>query len=397
MTIIKRAFLSRIRSKGQTVILLLLITVVLLFRFFSVWMRENVSELKKELTATAENIIEIYGNSPDAADDLERELSSISSLSDVERILYWGAVHAPVQCYTVLSDIIDVQYWYGAQSISQIKDFRNGNVKLTEGVYPDEHSSGILLHEDMAERYNLKVGDVIYVEKSGRTYELNICGMYSCGGEVSDDRIYLDWSSYNMLFLPEEQSNTADIHIDSVENIDYVTEMLKEAVGDQYVISTATDIDYITAQTVSALISNTANTMILVGNILGNIIIIIMICLWLKGKMREMAIYLALGERKINIILQFMWEILLVSVIGICTAYFIGAKLCRRLLYILAQGKWVFSDTLMELYDMFSGPLPVYTAKFFGSFLLSAAVVPICSIVLICIWLLSYPPRKILI
>lgn len=396
MTIVKRAFLSRIRSKGQTVILFLLITVVLLFRFFSVWMRENVSELKQELTATAENIIEIYGNSPDAADDLERELSSASSLSDVECIVYWGIVCAPVQCYTVRSDIIDVQYWYGAQSISQIKDFRNGNVKLTEGVYPDEHSVGILLHEDTAERYNLKVGDAIYVEKSGRTYELNICGMYSCGGEVSGDRIYLDWSSYNMLFLPEEQSNTADIHIDSVENIDHVTEMLREAVGDQYVISTATDMDYITAQTVSALISNTANTMILVGNILGNIIIIIMICLWLKGKMREMAIYLALGERKINIILQFMCEILLVSVIGICTAYFIGVKLCKSLLYILAQGKWVFSDTLMELYDMFSEPLPVYTAKFFGSFLLSAAVVPVCSIVLICIWLLSYPPRKIL-
>jgi len=138
--------------------------------------------------------------------------------------------------------------------------------------------------------------------------------------------------------------------------------------------------DYITVIDLSSSFADIALPMqnlqelsiiVFIGALFATIIITcLVLILFLYDRRQEIGIYLAIGEKKSRIIFQILFEITIISVIGITISLFIGNIVSRHLSYEMVR-KEVINQRTKSLYQLFpnsesilerrgfSRPLPV--------------------------------------
>lgn len=209
--------------------------------------------------------------------------------------------------------------------------FLNGTYKLEEGRHiKPEDSYVALLPKELADKNNLSVGDKITfqdgVDEAG-TSTFEIIGLFG-GTEgttkqaITPDGIpancgYIDINSLDKIYGLTGY-DYLDIYTHSPEEAKELMETIKnlpEVKGKTFVFNLNTeDFDMVSAPLSS--FGSMVDTAVWTITVIGTLMIVLFLVLWTRSRKKEIAILLAIGRSKAEIVGQFLTENLLVALLS---------------------------------------------------------------------------------
>ena len=215
--------------------------------------------------------------------------------------------------------------------------FLNGSYKLEEGrhIKPND-SCTALISKELADSNNLSVGDKITFQEfeTGKTEcTFTIVGIYS-GTEgttkqaITPDGIpancgYIDMEGLKKFYSRGNEKlegyDNLDIYTHSPEEAKELMETIKdlpEVKGKTFTFDVNTE-DFDMVSTPLSSFGSMVDTAVLTITVIGMLIIVLFLVLWTRSRNKEIAILLAVGRSKVEIIAQFLVENILIGILSI--------------------------------------------------------------------------------
>ena len=215
--------------------------------------------------------------------------------------------------------------------------FLNGSYKLEEGRHINPNDScTALISKELADRNNLSVGDKITFQEfeTGKTEcTFTIVGIYS-GTEgttkqaITPDGIpancgYIDMEGLKKFYSRGNEKlegyDNLDIYTHSPEEAKELMETIKdlpEVKGKTFTFDVNTE-DFDMVSTPLSSFGSMVDTAVLTITVIGMLIIVLFLVLWTRSRNKEIAILLAVGRSKVEIIAQFLVENILIGILSI--------------------------------------------------------------------------------
>lgn len=243
----------------------------------------------------------------------------------------------------------------GVVSYSYLSEVENNTMTITEGKYIDDSTDNkIMVSYDFASQNELKVGDKITLINTSTEKEikLTIYGIYDISSE--DDNNMMISSSNKIImnvntaskFLSEDEYNDGNY---SVNNVIYYLNNPEDS--DSFILQTNNMYPELSENNLSLSINNQlyesmvgpiesvgsfATTILIVVMIASIFIISLIIFIQIKERKYEIGVLMSLGEKKIHIIIQFIFELFIITtisfILSIGTSYFVAKKMGSSLL-----------------------------------------------------------------
>lgn len=208
--------------------------------------------------------------------------------------------------------------------------FLNGTYTLEEGRHiTPEDSFAVLISRELAAKNNLSAGDTItlYSLDTQREDTFEIVGIFSGTEGMSKDAMmadgipanqgYIDMNSYQEMWNETIlELGSLDVYVDSAENVKNILSTIQNLpkIRDKtftYSINTE-NFDLISSPLSS--IQTMADTAVIVITVAGATIIALLLVFWTRGRKKEVGILMAIGQSKLDIVLQFLTENILVAI-----------------------------------------------------------------------------------
>ena len=233
-------------------------------------------------------------------------------------------------------------------------NFLNGTYTLEEGrhIQPDD-SYVVLISKELADKNDLSVGDDITMydldSDSENTFE--IVGIFSGTEGMSKDAMmadgipanqgYIDMNSYNEIFdCDAMELGSLDVYVDSAENVQDILETIQnlpEIKDKTFTYSTDTENFDLISNPLSS-IQAMVDTAVIVIAVTGAAIIVLLLVLWTRVRKKEAGILMAAGRSKLEIVLQFLTENILVAIPAAAASLGMTALLADKVgAYLVSQ------------------------------------------------------------
>ena len=221
--------------------------------------------------------------------------------------------------------------------------FRSNAIKLTAGRHINEKDQNkILVHEDFAKKNNLKLGSKIKLKanpydsdnryKSTEEAELEIVGLFngknpktaSYQMELFENLFFADLTSVRKL---NKTTKANEIYQDATfftdKDIDKTIESIKKLPLDWKKYELTKNSQNLTNVTATVKnIYSLIDGMLLASFFFGITIIALILSLWINERKHETGILLSIGKTKKDILLQHVFEIIILASVGITGSYF---------------------------------------------------------------------------
>ncbi len=264
----------------------------------------------------------------------------------------------------------------------------DGNIKITSGkTFTDEDikngNNVILISEQVASKNKLSVGDKIKLGSQINPYsvdsqvieeEYEIIGIFETKTEYEKNKdgtlIEIESDYVDTIYMPNDAIKNihdkvvAEAKKQDIENYDTFSIITK------YQLNSIDEIEEFKSENLpnlpkgytfednSASISSVIvpmnnmkdlSNIIVYASITASIIIIgLIMVLFCKERKKEMGIYLALGEKKINIAMQLLLETLLVSIVAITISVFTGNIIAKNVSNKMLANQIIEQNTKIE-------------------------------------------------
>ncbi|WP_338885821.1 ABC transporter permease [Bacillus subtilis] len=239
----------------------------------------------------------------------------------------------------------------GVISTALVDDFSDGDSKITDGraiTKSDVGKKVTVINETLAEENDLSVGDSITIESAtdeDTTVKLKIVGIYkttSSGDDQAQNFSFLN--PYNKLYTPytataalkgDDYKNTIDsavYYMDDAKNMDtFVKAAKKTSIDfDTYTLNTNDQLYQQMVGPIENVASFSKNVVYLVS-VAGAVILGLIVMMSIRERKYEMGVLMAIGEKRLKLIGQFLTEILIVAVIAIGLASVTGNLVANQL------------------------------------------------------------------
>ncbi len=228
--------------------------------------------------------------------------------------------------------------------------FSSGVFTIKEGKNIEENDkNSIIVHEEFAKQNNLKLGDevdleLLDIEKSGKikSHKFKIIGIFSgkkqetytgLSSDFSENMVFVDYSTSQEVLNNSENNEIANkilMYSGSAESTDLALNKLKELKIDEskYFVEKDSNAFEESLESVSGIkyiIKVMTYSIMLVGMVVLSLILI----LWLRERIYEIGIFLSIGTSKIQIIMQFIFELIFISIPSIISSLFLGNVLLK--------------------------------------------------------------------
>ena len=228
--------------------------------------------------------------------------------------------------------------------------FISKSLKLVDGrhiVATDKNK--VLIHKDLAEANNLKVGDTIKATKSAgdfnastlskSDYDLEIVGIFESENteraghklEMPENLLITDVDTIKTLYgYSDGNVKYTNATFNTDTDVDKVTSKFKDIPTDwnKYTIVKSEDTFLALSKSFDSL--DKIINMVLIGAIIAGVIILsLVLAFWIQGRVHETGILLSIGVSKFNIISQYIIELLLISILALGGSYF-SSKVSKR-------------------------------------------------------------------
>lgn len=280
--------------------------------------------------------------------------------------------------------------------------FLNGTYTLEEGRHiSPEDSFAVLISRELAEKNYLSAGDTItlYSLDTQREDTFEIVGIFSGTEGLSKDAVmadgiaanqgYIDMNSYQKMWNETTlELGSLDVYVDSAENVRDVLETIQnlpEIRGKTFTYSTDTE-DYDLISDPLSSLQAMVDTAVLVIAVTGAAIIALLLALWTRGRKKEAGILMAAGRSRLEIVLQFLTENLLIAIPAAAVSLGLTALLADKV------GAYLVSKTAGGITGV---SVTVHSADM-GMVYGIGALILILAVLLAAVTMIRLKPREIL-
>ncbi|MDE7433091.1 MAG: ABC transporter permease [Lachnospiraceae bacterium] len=373
MNFIKRAFLYCFRQKVKTLILFLVLAIISTVFLTSLAIRDASEGATADVQTAIGGrlLLEIdttnhYNTTQDGygmthtynGDYITTEI--LDAISDVEGVVdynsdnpqgFWGAgvdfEYIPAAFNLSYTPYGAASAYTAALSSEKSSNFESGKYSLADGRHiTPEDKYVVMISKELADYNKLSVGDVMtmYCLDSDRNVELEIIGVFdgtegtSGNGSFSVSDMpancgYVDYTTMFENFGRKIDGYTqVDIYVEdpvSIQNVYEKINDLPELRGKSLKLSIDTD-EYEVVQAPLETLQSLVNTIIMIIVIVSFLVLTLLLTLWIRGRKKEIGVYLSIGKSKANIIGQFFVETVTVAIVAFATSIFFGGLIAGK-------------------------------------------------------------------
>ncbi len=373
MNFVMRAFLYCFRQKVKTLILFLVLAIISTFLLTGLAIRD-ASEGATEDARTAiggKLFLEIdpanqYDSSQDGygmtytynGDYITPEI--LDAISKVDGVVdynsdnprgFWGAgvdfEYLPAAFDLSYTPYGESSAYTAALSSEKSSDFESGKYSLVDGRHiTPEDKFVVMISKELADYNKLSVGDIMtmYCLDSDSNVKLEIIGIFdgtegtsgNGGFSVSDIPANCGYVDYTTMFenfgRKIDGYTQIDIYVEdpvSIQNVYDKVKNLSELRGKSLKLSIDTD-EYEVVQAPLETLQSLVNTIIVIIVVVSSLALTLLLTLWIRGRKKEIGVYLSIGKSKTGIIGQFFLETVTVAIVAFATAVFFGGLIAGK-------------------------------------------------------------------
>ena len=372
---IKNAIAYITRKRNQTLIIFIILTIVLSCLYSCLTIMKSSNEIEKTLYESSNSSISITKK--------DGKYFNVNQFKDIEKI---KEVEKIIIQYDGLAKLKDAKVVSGEQRINRedlSDEFKNvvsleatnntkRNILFSSGVFTikegknieENDKNSIIVHEEFAKQNNLKLGDevnleLLDIEESGKikSHKFKIMGIFSgkkqetytgLSSDFSENMVFVDYSTSQEILNKSENNKIANkilMYSSSAESTDLALNKLKELKIDEskYFVQKDSNAFEESLESVSGIkhMIKIMTYSIMLGGI---IVLSLILILWLRERIYEIGIFLSIGTSKIQIIMQFIFELLFISIPSIISSLFLG----NVLLKVIAGGIVNSEDSMIS-------------------------------------------------
>ena len=415
MSIFNRAYLYIIRKKVRSSILFFIVTLISLFLLSGSILNTTVGTISKNLYKDVN-----FGFTIESIDKSNKEiekdtLKKINEVVGVNQKNYLYAKSVNVvdkkvvqenQNITITEEMKNKSNLVMMNGITSTKnniDFKSEVLKLEKGRHIEENDQNkILVHEKFASMNNLNLGDKIKLEQNGKTVEFEVVGIFSgektnnfegLSSDFIENTVYTDYNSSQKLLDYSSNNKVTSVEY-GVNNPAELDDIIKnvESLGINNISVSKSNKNYELVTSSVESITKLTN-MIRIGSVIvGVVILSLVLMFWIRERLYEIGVLLSLGISKINLILQFVVETLMVTIFGILSALGLEFILLK---YLSSNITKVFSEDLPKIISDELTKISINGSNIIGVIIIMITIV-IISVVVALLPILKTKPKKIL-
>ena len=357
---IKNAIAYITRKRNRTLIIFIILTIVLSCLYSCLTIMKSSNEIEKALYESSNSSISITKK--------DGKYFNVNQFKDIEKL---KEIEEKVIQYDGLAKLKDAKVVSGEQRINRedlSDEFKNvvsleatnntkRNILFSSGVFTikegknigENDKNSIIVHEEFAKQNNLKLGDevnleLLDIEKSGKikSHKFKIIGIFSgkkqetytgLSSDFSENMVFVDYSTSQEILNKSENNKIANkilMYSSSTESTDLALNKLKELKIDEskYFVEKDSNAFEESLESVSGIkhIIKIMTYSIMLG---GMVVLSLILILWLRERIYEIGIFLSIGTSKIQIIMQFIFELIFISIPSIISSLFLGNVLIK--------------------------------------------------------------------
>ena len=357
---IKNAIAYITRKRNRTLIIFIILTIVLSCLYSCLTIMKSSNEIEKALYESSNSSISITKK--------DGKYFNVNQFKDIEKI---KEIEEKIIQYDGLAKLKDAKVVSGEQRINRedlSDEFKNvvsleatNNTKrnilfssrvftIKEGKNIEENDkNSIIVHEEFAKQNNLKLGDevdleLLDLEKSEeiKSHKFKIIGIFSgkkqetytgLSSDFSENMVFVDYSTSQEILNKSENNKIANkilMYSGNAESTELALNKLKELKIDEskYFVQKDSNAFEESLESVSGIkhMIKIMTYSIMLGGI---IVLSLILILWLRERIYEIGIFLSIGTSKIQIIMQFIFELIFISIPSIISSLFLGNVLIK--------------------------------------------------------------------
>lgn len=280
--------------------------------------------------------------------------------------------------------------------------FLNGTYTLEEGrhIQPDD-SYAALISKELADKNGLSVGDdiTLYSMDTQREDTFEIVGIFSGTEGMSKDAMmadgipanqgYIDMNGYQKMWNAAKlELGSLDVYVDSAENVQDILKTIQNLPGIKgktFVYSTDTEKFDLISDPLSS-IQTMVDTAVIVIAVTGAAIIVLLLVLWTRGRKKEAGILMAVGRSKLEIVLQFLTENMLIAIPAAAGSLGLTALLADKV------GAYIVGQTASDVTGLSVTIHSADIAAVYGV----GAIILILAVLLAAVTVIRLKPREVL-
>lgn len=238
------------------------------------------------------------------------------------------------------------------------KYFLTHSFELTEGRHiTDEDRRVIIISEDLAQKCNLSLGDRVKLYCESWTTggvadddfkEVEVIGIFkviepqsekenTAPSDLLENYVYADMNTLKELsdwveFASERDGyEAADFYVNDPQQIESIIQNVYQIDSIDWNNFNITVNDEVYQRSASSMsnVESLIRTMIIIVIIISMGIITLILTMWIKGRMRETGILMAVGVSKIAVIIQHMFEAVMIAIVSFAASWFAAPATAR--------------------------------------------------------------------
>ena len=357
---IKNAIAYITRKRNRTLIIFIILTIVLSCLYSCLTIMKSSNKIEKTLYESSNSSISITKK--------DGKYFNVNQFKDIEKL---KEIEEKIIQYDGLAKLKDAKVVSGEQRINRedlSDEFKNvvsleatnntkRNILFSSGVFTikegknigENDKNSIIVHEEFVKQNNLKLGDevdleLLDIEKSGKikSHKFKIIGIFSgkkqetytgLSSDFSENMVFVDYPTSQEVLNKSENNKIANkilMYSSSAESTDLALKKLKELKIDEskYFVEKDSNAFEESLESVSGIkhIIKIMTYSIMLG---GMVVLSLILILWLRERIYEIGIFLSIGRSKIQIIMQFIFELIFISIPSIVSSLFLGNVLLK--------------------------------------------------------------------
>lgn len=331
------AFRYLCRKKSKTFILLLVLLFInsMILGSYMILHATEDSRITMQEKMGTKAVLEVKGSDRFITENEVRKIRDMDGVISVNRMAD-SAVY-PVNFNPITnSDSEDENNWkvtlLSYDELERDSAFSDLRYRLMKGDMITESSGkGAVINFALADANGLEIGDEMEVgTETGSVINVKIIGVFVAGSERNqmdtlpavnriENQIFIDNESYTGLFDNAGYRKIA-VYTKKPDQVDVLVQELKDFLGSRAEIATA-DILYRQLEVPLNRIVRVMKFMLVFTLAAGVTITSILLCMWMRSRKREIAVFISMGKKKTDIFMQVFMEtaaVFCLSVFGAC-------------------------------------------------------------------------------
>ena len=415
MSIFNRAYLYIIRKKVRSSILFLIVTLISFFLLSGSVLNTTVNNISKNLYKDVNfgfNIESVDKSNKEIEKDTLKKIEELKGISTKNYIFSKPVVvegkkvvqeNQNITLNDEMKNKSNLVMMNGITASKSNIDFKSEVLKLEKGRHIEENDKNkIMIHEKFAELNNVNLGDKIKLSQEGKILELEIVGIYSgdktntfngLSSDFIENTVYTDYKSSQELsnLIANNKVTSVEYGVEDPTKLDDVIKAVENLGINNLMVSKSNKNYELVTSSVESITKIT--NMIRIGSVVVGVVILSLILMfWVRERTYEIGILLSLGTSKVNLVLQFIVEVILVTIFALMIA--LGIEIVT-IKYLASNVGSIFSEELPKSIADELMKISVNGIDIVNLVIVMIAIV-IISVVVALLPILKMKPKKIL-